>query len=221
MAEERWTTIEGWEGRYDISDCGRVRSWFYGKKKLLEPRVLKLKLDRYGYLTVSLHQGDRKKSYTVHRLVAKAFLLNPQSLPQINHKNGDKTDNRVSNLEWCSASLNIKHAFEKGLISKENCSQGQTRRYKSREQREVSRLTALKMWNDPEKAKQLRNARRTEEYREKASKIRHKQEPPTKGRRRIHNGVQEKVVPSEQLKEYLKQGWRPGRRPIQKATKDN
>ena len=78
-------------------------------------RELKHRKDRYGYCHVHLHTKTYDKSLTVHRLVAKAFIPNPDNKSQVNHINGEKDDNRADNLEWCTPSENIKHAFRTGL----------------------------------------------------------------------------------------------------------
>lgn len=141
-----WADVPGWEGRYEVSNDGLVRSWWYGKKHLTIGRELKQKIDRYGYPVVCLHQGARKEFPTVHRLVALAFIENPEKKPQVNHKNGIKTDNRVENLEWSTASENIQHAFDTGLISKEKVSAGQKRRYERPEEHELSRKRAREIY---------------------------------------------------------------------------
>lgn len=95
--------------KYAVSEDGRVFSKNYnhcGYMKELTPCK-----DRKGYLQVHLWQNGRGHSKTVHRLVAKAFIPNPGNLPEINHKNGIKTDNTVSNLEWCSSSDNLLHSY--------------------------------------------------------------------------------------------------------------
>jgi len=94
---EQWKQIPGYENLYEISNCGRVRSLFNGKKT-----VLKQSIGSKGYLLVSLCKKGIQKTHNVHRLVAQAFLPNPQSYPCINHKDECKTNNNVSNLEWCS-----------------------------------------------------------------------------------------------------------------------
>lgn len=114
MMEEVWKDIEGYEGRYQVSNLGRVRSLSLGKiakfRREHEGRVLKPYLTRYGYYLVDLYYETKKKRhYLVHRLVAQAFIPNPDNLPQINHKNEQKTDNRVENLEWCSLVYNLTY----------------------------------------------------------------------------------------------------------------
>lgn len=137
-----WSDIPGFEGQYEVSNDGLVRSWMYGKKHLTVARILKQKTDKYGYLTVTLQKNSKKHYFTVHRLVAMAFVPNPQKKPQVNHKNGIKKDNCFQNLEWATNSENIQHAFDTGLISKEKVSAGQKRRYERAEERELSRQRA-------------------------------------------------------------------------------
>jgi hypothetical protein len=119
LPEEIWKQVEinGVIFDYQISNLGRLKSFKLWYPTLITPSEgIKIK-GRNGYLAVSLRTSDRKKyhSIRIHRLVALAFLPNPDDLPQINHINGDKSDNRVENLEWCSALTNIRHSFETGL----------------------------------------------------------------------------------------------------------
>ena len=100
--------VEGWDG-YFVCDNGDV----IGKKG----RVLKGKVDRYGYLMYVLSDGKRRKCETGHRLVAKAFIDNPNKLATVNHKNGVKIDNSVGNLEWMTFKDNSLHALETGIYS--------------------------------------------------------------------------------------------------------
>lgn len=110
---------------YEVSTNGEVRSLTHrAGTKLYKGRTLKQYLNKTtGYCYVSvLGKGNRYETRLVHRLVAMAFLPNPNNLREVNHKNGIKTDNRVENLEWVSRESNIRHAFANGLISKENMS---------------------------------------------------------------------------------------------------
>lgn len=95
-------TIPGFEGLYVISMTGEVLS--LRRRKFLTPH-----LQSSGYLQVLLSKGGRRTWYLVHRLVAEAFIPNPERLSQVNHKNGDKLDNWIENLEWVSGSENLRH----------------------------------------------------------------------------------------------------------------
>ena len=102
---EEWKPIDGFEGLYAVSNRGRV-------KNLISGKVLKPIINPHGYAAVALFNGyDKPKQITVHRLVAQAFLPNPDNLAQVNHRNEIKTDNRVENLEWVTASKNIRHSI--------------------------------------------------------------------------------------------------------------
>ena len=112
--KEIWKDILGYEGLYQVSNQGRVKSLKFGKERILKPCN-----NGWGYLFVQLFKNGEMKNDKVHRLVAKAFLSNPNNLPDVNHKNEDKTDNIVENLEWCDHKYNnnygtrIQRAVEK------------------------------------------------------------------------------------------------------------
>ena len=104
--------INGYEGLYAVTPCGKV--WSYRNKKFLKPGK-----DKGGYLLVSLYkQGERRKHFLVHRLVAKAYIPNPNNLPQVNHKDEGKTHNWAANLEWCDAKYNSNYGTRIERISK-------------------------------------------------------------------------------------------------------
>lgn len=106
---ELWKAIEGYPD-YRISSYGRVLSL-----KGINPRILKPGTSGPGYLLVILHKGSKRKTAYVAQLVAKAFIPNPGNKPQINHIDGDKTNNHISNIERCTASENSTHANKIGL----------------------------------------------------------------------------------------------------------
>lgn len=121
MTTEVWKDIIGWEGSYQVSDIGNVRSLDRvienGRCKpyTIRGTVLKQKMSRCGYKSVTLQNAGTRVYPSVHRLVAKAFIPNQKDLPQVNHIDGNKENNTVSNLEWVTASENINHAFSIGL----------------------------------------------------------------------------------------------------------
>jgi hypothetical protein len=107
--EEIWKDIEGYEGLYQISNLGNVRSLNW--KKSGERRNLWLKPHNKGYLQVELSKCGVKKCFVVHRLVAGAFIPNPDNLPQVNHIDEIKTNNAADNLEWCTRSYNVRYSL--------------------------------------------------------------------------------------------------------------
>lgn len=107
MENEIWKDIPEYEGLYQVSNLGNVRSLNYNKTKKI--KVLKQGIQKKGYLFITLSKEGKHKSYNAHRLVAKVFIPNPNNLPQVNHKDEDKTNNSVENLEWCSAEYNVNY----------------------------------------------------------------------------------------------------------------
>jgi hypothetical protein len=102
MTQEIWKPIVGFEGRYEISNFGNVKS-------LLRHKILKPLKNANGYLFVSLFKNNHSKNAKIHRLVAEHFLTNYEAKPEVNHKNGVKTDNAHTNLEWTTKSENCLH----------------------------------------------------------------------------------------------------------------
>lgn len=110
--EENWKDIEGQEGRYQVSDLGNVRSSCRLKTNhLLKPNK------NQRYRSVTLIFNGKKKQCNIHRLVAKAFIPNPDNKETVNHINFDKFDNRVVNLEWCTSIENTMHFFKNGKVN--------------------------------------------------------------------------------------------------------
>lgn len=108
--QEIWKDIKGFEGLYQISNLGNVKSFYKGRTY-----IKKCTLGSRGYLFVNLSKNKKNKAFRVHRLVAKEFLPNPNNYLEVNHRNGNKLNNCVDNLEWCSRSYNVSHAWKNKL----------------------------------------------------------------------------------------------------------
>ena len=138
---EQWRPIEGYEGLYQVSNLGRVRSLdridCAGRRlkgKILSPEVAR------GYVQVQLWKEGKLKWFKVHRLVAQTFIHNPEGLPQINHKDEDKTNNIVDNLEYCDGKYNMNYGtrieravqtrISNGNADPELCGIGDEKEYK-------------------------------------------------------------------------------------------
>ena len=116
--KEIWKDVVGYEGLYQVSNLGRVRSLeriarnnHKIKEKILTPQLIN------GYLCVHFRKNNSSYTPLIHRLVAQAFLQNPNNLPQVNHKDEDKTNNNVSNLEWCDSKYNNNYGTKNEKIS--------------------------------------------------------------------------------------------------------
>lgn len=133
MPNEVWKDIKGYEGLYQVSSLGRVRSLdrSFFNKDISNTPYLRGQVGRVingvirvptkknnGYLQLSLWKDDKQRTFTIHRLVAEAFLPNPKNLPYVNHKNEVKDDNRVENLEWCTHLYNCHYGDFANKVSK-------------------------------------------------------------------------------------------------------
>lgn len=119
---EVWRAVPDFEGKYEVSNLGRIRSldrivtMKNGAKRFHEGKLLTPKKQKNGYLFYQLFDGNGKfKHWMLHRLVATVFIDNPQGYKEVNHKDGDKTNNKYTNLEWCTRQYNCIHAIENGL----------------------------------------------------------------------------------------------------------
>lgn len=107
--DEVWKPIKGYEGLYEVSNMGRVKSLRWPSPKILSPEK------PGGYCRIQLYKNKKKIRMLVHRLVASAFIPNPYNKPEVNHIDGDKENNKVDNLEWVTGKENTNHAMKMGL----------------------------------------------------------------------------------------------------------
>lgn len=109
--KENYVPIKGFENLYSIDKDGNVLG-------LKRSKIVKQRISKFGYCRIKLCKENKLYYFQVHRLVAQAFIPNPNNLPQVNHKDGNKLNNNVDNLEWCTQSYNMKHAYKMGLEKK-------------------------------------------------------------------------------------------------------
>ena len=119
--KEIWKEIKGYEGLYQVSNLGRVKSLkryvnhSSNSKRIVNEKLLKPVVDNTKYYVVSLWKKNKHLRPHIHRLVAEAFIPNPQNKPHINHIDGNKLNNCINNLEWCTPRENVVHAYKTGL----------------------------------------------------------------------------------------------------------
>lgn len=110
--QEEWKAVAECNGEYYVSSWGRVKSLKFGKERILKPGLI-----GNGYPAVSICYAKKKqKCEIIHKLVAMAFIPNPYAKPQVNHKDGNKLNNHIDNLEWVTIKENIQHAWDTGLF---------------------------------------------------------------------------------------------------------
>lgn len=115
MKKEYWRPVVGYEGLYEVSNLGRIKSFDTYRKgpngsiRIYKGRILKPFINGRGYLQVTLSKNGTHKKFQVHRLVALHFLPNPSNLPEVNHKDENKLNNSVDNLEWCDRLYNVRY----------------------------------------------------------------------------------------------------------------
>ena len=144
---EEWKAIAGYEGLYEVSNLGRIKSLSRidsrGYKR--NEKILKLNKDSGGYLKVSLYKNGKPKQYNVHRLVAIAFIPNPDNLPEVNHKDENRINNYVDNLEWCNRKYNCNYSNHNEKMSKSR--KGKLLGDKNPKSRKVKCITTNEIFN--------------------------------------------------------------------------
>ena len=116
LKQEIWKPISNYEGLYEISNKGQIKSVGryiksnHNNTRFQEEKIRKLTVNNKGYITVRLCKNGKYKTFLVHRLVAETFIPNPLGYNEINHKDENKTNNKVDNLEWCSHDYNINYS---------------------------------------------------------------------------------------------------------------
>ena len=149
--KEIWKTIKGYENLYEVSSFGKVRSLdriiktnnrFGEMNKKIKGKIIKGSFNKKtGYLQVILCKGKNKKLFLIHRLVLENFIPNVNNLPQVNHIDGNKQNNNLNNLEWCTRSENIKHSYSLGLShSNFKTKSGEEHHFYGKHHKEISKL---------------------------------------------------------------------------------
>ena len=144
----RWRRVKGYEGIYEISFSGEVKSIARerhcghkgSRPQMMKERILTQSVDRLGYTRVKLSKNGRSDLKYLHRLIAEAFIENDQNYKEVNHIDGDKSNNSVSNLEWTTRSANMKHAFSLGLKNPVTGERNNKSKLTEREVREIRKL---------------------------------------------------------------------------------
>lgn len=143
---ELWKDVRGYEGFYQVSSIGRVKSLErvgYGGR-IFPERILKQNPDSYGYPFVGLHKNGQSKTRCVHRLVAEAFIPNPLHLKEVNHKDENKWNNHVLNLEWCTTKYNLTYGHRL------DCARGERSHLHKLTSEQIEEIRAVCVKGDPE-----------------------------------------------------------------------
>lgn len=124
--KEIWKDIKDYEGLYQVSNLGRIKSFPRNGTQTNNIKILMLKLN-HKYYHVTLSKDNERIDKLVHRLVAEAFIPNPENKPQVNHKDGNKLNNNVNNLEWNTCVENVQHSISTGLRKDRGCNNKRSR----------------------------------------------------------------------------------------------
>lgn len=161
--EEIWEDIKGYEGYYQVSNLGNVKSLSritkgkkYGVHKLKDKILKPIKCGNYYFIT--LWKSRKYKQIYIHRLVATTFIPNPDSLPEVNHKDGNTENNNINNLEWCTRAYNIKHSYD---VLKRKANVEGFKDYREKHKRKINQYDLkgnfIKKWNSISEAEKSLN----------------------------------------------------------------
>lgn len=160
---EQWKDIKGYEGKYQISSFGRVRSLLFCNNRVVKERIKLLKTtdSGNGYYVVYLSKNGSHKRLYVHRLVASAFIPNDNCYTVVNHKDYNKHNNNVNNLEWCTQKENVLYSVDKMKHEKSKCKPTNTgekyiRKYRNSYRVQIHRLGICKQFKTLEEAKEYK-----------------------------------------------------------------
>lgn len=219
---EEWRAIKGYEGLYEISNMGRIKSLErvikntkgYNRKF---SEVIRKPINVHGYLYCDLYKENREKRFAIHRLVAEAFLSNEEEKPEVNHKDGNKLNNCVENLEWVTAKENVQHAIDTGLWNPSASKRsgeynGMFGKHHSESAKQKIREVHQGL-KHTEKAKQkMSNSRKGKKFSEEHKKaLSESLKKAKKGVMWITDGEKSKCVSPEVAEKYISCGWRRGR----------
>ncbi|MFP7224882.1 NUMOD4 domain-containing protein [Priestia filamentosa] len=144
--QEVWKPVKGYEGMYEVSNKGNVKSVpreyinKVGARRTVKGQMLRFFKTKEGYVRISLGINQKQKNYLVHRLVAETFLDNPDGKNEVNHKDANKENNAVDNLEWCTRVDNIRHSFANNLVFRDKGTERYNSKLDENKVREMRRL---------------------------------------------------------------------------------
>lgn len=115
--KEIWKDVKGYEGLYKVSNLGNIKRILFINNKVIkkQDKLLKPQINKRNRIYITLYKEGKKKNCIVHRLIAEAFIPNPNNYPEVNHIDGNSLNNNVNNLEWCTKKYNCKHAYDNNL----------------------------------------------------------------------------------------------------------
>lgn len=211
---EQWLDVAGYEGFYQVSNLGRVKTVqrYEPKRKRIIQEKIRTLVAVHGYLYCELWKEGKHKRYAVHRLVATAFIPNPKGKAQVNHIDGDKSNNAVTNLEWCTASENEQHAFDTQLTHAYDRSGDKNPMYgkhHTEQAKELIKAVHVGAKHTEETKRKMSKAHRGRKFTEEHKVNLGKSLSATKtGMRKMTNGNEVRFVLRDNIPQRLKEGWK-------------